>query len=1005
MSTQATQVHYAPGMRVVIRDAEWVIRCVDSSSDGGQQLSCDGISELVRDKSAIFLTKLEGEIQILDPAETQLVADASSGYSNSLLYMESQLRRRSSNDGKIHIAHQAAMDVVPYQLDPALQALKQPRQRILIADAVGLGKTLEAGILTSELIQRGRGKRILVLTQKSMLTQFQKEFWNRFTIPLTRLDSVGLQRVRNRIPSNHNPFYYYEKSIISIDTLKQDSVYRVNLEQAYWDIIIIDECHNVADRGTSSLRTQLAKLLATRSDTLIMLSATPHDGRARSFASLMNMLDPTAISDPENYVKDDFSNKGLVVRRFKKDIHHQVDSEFKERKVYKQNNQASLEEEAAYDALLAVPFTRNGEYEHGKPAALLRVTLQKSLFSSPAACRLSAEERIKRLTELKATFQQSDKNDEDIVAEIDALTTLNNQLALITAERFSKYQKMVALFKSKTFGWKKATDDRLVIFSERIETLNFLFDSLGKDLKLKKDQVTLMHGGMSDIEQQKIVEAFGKPDSKVRVLLCSDVASEGINLHYQSHRLIHFDMPWSLMVFQQRNGRVDRYGQEQEPEIYYLLTESANDTIRGDMRILEVLQEKDDQAYQNIGDPSAFMGVYDIALEEKMTEQAMADSTGADAFDAELQPDNAKKEEANALMALFMGTTNTTDKVEETVAQEFSAEAFLKTHVQPPLSLFSSHYAYTKQALLQLNELGSRLQITSDDSSRRISLVAPDDLRHRFKLLPREIAPDDWQFVLSDDQETIKQEIARSREDENAWPKIHYLWPQHPIVDWLQDRMLAAFGRHTAPVIEFPIAQSKNNGDFASGDVVFILSGLIPNRKSHPLVNEWLAVHYRLDQQQPGQQQKVQQQKAQQGNGYIGIKPFAELLAHLPLGQNPIPNRQQTPDLEALQQVLPSAVTHAKDWMLTKREIFETDINQKLNDQLTELDKLKAGQLKQLDLGLERASDSQGRKAQRKALAEKDIHDIFDRYIDWVEDTMTTEKEPYLQVISVLVLR
>jgi SNF2 family DNA or RNA helicase len=263
---------------------------------------------------------LEDEIKILDPATTNLVQDTSQAFEQSLLYIESQLRQATPNDEKIHIAHQAAMDLVPYQLDPAIQALKQPRQRILIAAAVGLGKTLEAGILVTELIQRGRGKRILVLTLKSMMTQFQKEFWSRFTIPLTRLDSNGLQRVRGRIPGNHNPFYYYDKSIISIDTLKQDNEFKNYLEQAYWDIIVIDEVHNVADRGTSSQRAALAQLLATRSDTLIMLPATPHDGRARSFASLMNMLDPTAIADPDSYVKEDFNGKGLVVRRFEKDI-------------------------------------------------------------------------------------------------------------------------------------------------------------------------------------------------------------------------------------------------------------------------------------------------------------------------------------------------------------------------------------------------------------------------------------------------------------------------------------------------------------------------------------------------------------------------------------------------------------------------------------------------------------------------------------------------------------
>ena len=281
---------YAPGSRVVIRDEEWLIRRADPSTDGGWLLTCDGVSDLVRGTTALFLSALEDHIEVLDPAKTELVRDTSPTFNASLLYLESLRRRSVANDEKIHLGHRGVMNLVPYQLDPALQALRQPRSRILIADAVGLGKTLEAGVLATELIQRGRGKRILVVTQKAMLTQFQKEWWSRFSIPLVRLDSVGLARVRNRIPTNHNPFNCFDRSIISIDTLKSNLEYRNYLENAWWDVIVIDECHNVAARAGEtglSRRARLAKLLATRSDTLMLLSATPHDGSARSFASLM----------------------------------------------------------------------------------------------------------------------------------------------------------------------------------------------------------------------------------------------------------------------------------------------------------------------------------------------------------------------------------------------------------------------------------------------------------------------------------------------------------------------------------------------------------------------------------------------------------------------------------------------------------------------------------------------------------------------------------------------
>ena len=392
---------YAPGSRVVIRDEEWLIRRADPSTDGGWLLTCDGVSDLVRGTNALFLSVLEDDIEVLDPAKTELVPDPSPTFNASLLYLESLRRRSVANDEKIHLGHRGVMNLVPYQLDPALQALRQPRSRILIADAVGLGKTLEAGVLTTELIQRGRGKRILVVTQKAMLTQFQKEWWSRFSIPLVRLDSVGLARVRNRIPANHNPFNYFDRSIISIDTLKSNLEYRNYLENAWWDVIVIDECHNVAARAGEtglSRRARLAKLLATRSDTLMLLSATPHDGSARSFASLMSLLDPTAISDPDDYTPDDFRSKGLVIRRFKKDIRDQVEGEFRERKTTCLHQAASALEEAAYRALLDVAFTQGGQHKAGRQQELQRIGLQKGLFSSPAAALESTVKRIELLS-------------------------------------------------------------------------------------------------------------------------------------------------------------------------------------------------------------------------------------------------------------------------------------------------------------------------------------------------------------------------------------------------------------------------------------------------------------------------------------------------------------------------------------------------------------------------------------------------------------------------------
>ena len=213
---------------MLIRDAEWIVKRVDRTGTGGQSIQVVGVSQIVRHKEARFLSEIVGKsITVLDPAETELVTDSWPQFRNSRLYLESLLRQSPPTGNDLWIGHRAAIDDLPYQLDPALLALEQPRQRILMADAVGLGKTIEMGILLSELINRGKGKRILMVTTKSMMAQFQKELWSRFTIPLVRLDSIGLERVRSRIPTNANPFHYFDKAIISIDTLKQNTEFRV----------------------------------------------------------------------------------------------------------------------------------------------------------------------------------------------------------------------------------------------------------------------------------------------------------------------------------------------------------------------------------------------------------------------------------------------------------------------------------------------------------------------------------------------------------------------------------------------------------------------------------------------------------------------------------------------------------------------------------------------------------------------------------------------------------
>lgn len=935
-------MNFTPGQRVIIRDTEWTIRKVDILADDGYELTCDGVSNFVKGKEAIFLSTYEKNIQIVDPLETKFIIDKSSGFTKSLLYMESLLKDVVPTDNKIHRANKAAMDTVPYQFEPALQALNQPRQRILMADAVGLGKTLESGILATELMKRGKGKRILVLAVKSMLTQFQKEFWNRFSIPLTRLDSQGIQRVRNKIPANMNPFFYYDKSIISIDTLKQEALYRSYIEESYWDIIIIDEAHNVADRNSGSQKSKLAKLISSRCDTLMMLSATPHDGSAKSFASLLNMLDPTAISNSNDYSIDDFKDKGLVIRRFKKDIADQVSDEFKTREIFTIKSNASIAEEAVFEFISTISF-KSIDNKKRKASELFKTTLTKSLLSSPIACIESIKNRIKKI----------EKVEDDYSDDIDALELLLEKLEDIDENSFSKYNKLVDLIQ-KQMKWKKATDDRIVIFTERIKTLEFLKKHLQRDLKLNDDAIVTMTGStMSDIEINKVVEDFGQENSKVRFLIATDVASEGINLHYLSHRLIHFDIPWSLMTFQQRNGRVDRYGQEQNPEIYYMQTISQDEEFKGDNRILEILIKKDEQAAENIGDPSAFLNVYDVNEEEKIVAEAMANGKDAEQFSKELD-DNAGEAEFDFLSSL-------NDVEDENLPTTSTKEELIEA-----LSFYEDDLKYTSNALRFLQESQT---IDARFEEDRIELFASEleDLKYRFKMLPREVIPENWHFKLTNDLNVINQEIKNSRKDESAWPNIHYLWEQHPLLEWIKGKLLSNFDRLQAPVLKLTT--------LGADELIYIVSGLIPNKKAQPMINEWVGVKFK-------------------NNSFDSILTLDEVFEQTQITTKKFPNSANDYELSSIEINLSKAIDEAKKHIQKQRDAFDDVMSTKVLEQLEELEKLKIRHLGQLEIDFSQES--------KRLEKQRDIDKIFKDYHNWIKDSMEIENEPFIQVISVL---
>ncbi|MGW6092862.1 SNF2-related protein [Streptomyces sp. NPDC055157] len=828
VTTSDKEAQYPPGAQILVRDEVWLVRTTTRTEHDGARIEAVGASEFVRDREAVFFTELD-RVELIDPRDTKLVRDDSPNFRRSRLFLEAVLRKTAlpQSERGLALADQFLLDSLPYQQRPAELALsgRNLRPRLLIADVVGLGKTLEIGLTLAELIRRGRGERILVVTPQHVLEQFQHELWTRFAIPLIRLDSVGIERIQREIPAGRNPFTYFKRVIVSIDTLKNTDQYKHHLERINWDAVVIDESHNLINKG--SLRNQLAQILAPRTDALILASATPHNGNARSFAELISLLDPAAIRDAENYRAEDIEH--LFIRRTKvsPEVRDQMKGQWADRGPSQSVRcSATPAEEKIFEELAEVWLPTDGR-KSVSDVPLFPYTLLKSFLSSHAALKTTVAARIKTL-EKKDDVQGT-------AAELSALHRLRELAAGMTEADSAKFAALVEQLREIGVGPK--SDARVVVFSERVQTLEWLRTVVPAALgfragKASEAAARVMHGGLSDEQQMQCVEDFGLADTPVRMLFTGDVASEGVNLHRQCHQLIHYDVPWSLIRIEQRNGRIDRYGQPHQPQFRALILTSEIEGAKDDTLVAERLLEREDEAHRALGTAEAVSGLYRAEAEEKSLIQ---DLLRGRTVDESLAAHNASSADDDAgmddFLADFFGSVG--DEASADSDSGHGGGSVPQAHVP---RLFTSTREFFDEALREVfPDAQDRLDLSMDPESGLISFRPPADLIHRMKALPLDYVREQRlreRLLVTLNRRLAEHSLQRARESStSSWPEISLLTELHPVVEWLTDKVLVRLNRQEAPVITAGVDRAT-----------YLVQGIYSNALGRPTVVKWMAV-------------------------------------------------------------------------------------------------------------------------------------------------------------------
>jgi ERCC4-related helicase len=577
----------------------------------------------------------------------------------------------------------AGIKLLDHQLTPLKQALELPRANLFIADDVGLGKTIEAGLVMTELELRQRVDFVLVMCPAALCLQWRGEMEKRFG---QRFEIVGREFVARRRRERGfgvNVWATHNRFIVSYQTLRRPE-YREPLlvhlgSRKRKSLLVLDEAHTAAPASANSyaidshITRMIRDELTARFENRLFLSATPHNGHSNSFSALMAMLDPQRFTRGVPIEAESKSLAAVMVRRLKRDLKVLGKSDFPEREVVRQVIEGDDHPEVALSRLLAEYSTLMKPMK-GR-GRLVFINLQKRLLSSIDAFHRTLGAHANRVESGKATkdvqldlrgVTRPDDEDEDAYGVDDELRDeeeaadvaratgllkspegrarelLEGMLDLARQYRHrvdGKTARLIEWIRKNLLDGKKWQPRRVIVFTEYGDTMRYLQRTLGQafeDTQLGDERIAVFHGGMGDAAREELQEAFnGDPaEHPVRILIATDAAREGLNLQNHCADLFHFDVPWNPARMEQRNGRIDRTLQPAK-EVrchYFVYPERAEDAV------LDRLVVKVDTIQRELGS----LGEVIMVRIEKTLERGIDSATWQEIEEAEKLPEQAE---------------------------------------------------------------------------------------------------------------------------------------------------------------------------------------------------------------------------------------------------------------------------------------------------------------------------------------------------------------------------